>query len=96
MILSIPRPQFFYFSYKVSMVARDGTATLLWENSHNTLIKWAWDAYSVLLVWTAAIVILAYRLAKKRGRPVPIQSGSLIGWLARTTGFFMEKLLCTH
>ena len=49
MILSIPRSQFFYFSYKVSMVARDGTATLLWENSHNTLIKWAWDACDLSL-----------------------------------------------
>ena len=49
MILSIPRPQFFYFSYKVSMVARDGTATLLWENSHNILIKWAWDACDLSL-----------------------------------------------
>ena len=30
------------------------------------------------------------------GRPAPIQSGSLIGQLVRTMGFFMEKLSCTH
>ena len=38
-------------------------------------------------------MILVYRVAKKRGRPVPIQSGSLIGWLARTTGFFYGEVV---
>ena len=41
----------FFFSYKVSTVASNATPTLLWENSHNTLVKWAWDAWGMSLLW---------------------------------------------
>lgn len=86
MILSIPRPQFF--------ISHTESQWSLVTGQRLSCEKIIPITHSQSELGTP--VILVYRVAKKRGRPVPIQSGSLIGWLARTIGFFMEKLLCTH
>ena len=85
MILSIPRPQFFISQTKSQWSLVTGQR-LSCEKIPIT------HSQSEL----GTPVILAYRDTNKRDRRAPIQSGSLIGWLARTIGFFMEELLCTH